>query len=90
MIKFAITAVALAMLSAPAVAGAQSLTTTRAAEAEPSTAYVWDAVAEKRKSPYYTLEGYLSLRPMSEIGDHFEMPGLLADGRCSDPAGEGH
>ena len=85
MIRFALAA--LVMLSAPALAEAQSLTpTTEAAQSKP---YVWDPVAEKQKSPYYSFEGYLGLRPMSEIGDHFEMPALLADGRCSDPAGEG-
>ncbi len=58
--------------------------------AEPTTSRpLWDPVAEKKASPYYRIEAYLKLKPRRQDGDDFEMPALLANGRCSDPAGEG-
>ncbi len=50
---------------------------------------LWDPLAEKQASPYYQLEAYLELKPQREVDNPFEMPALLANGRCADPVGEG-
>ncbi len=79
------------VLAAAAFLGATAAHAASEAErpAPAAPAAEWDAVAEKKGSPYYDLEAYLRLTPRSQVGNHAEMPALLANGACADPAGEG-
>lgn len=83
-----------AVLATAAVAQAQTATDMTAASLAAgdrieARAAIWDAVAEKKKSPYYEMAAYLALKPFTQVGNHDEVPALLANGKCSDPAGEG-
>ncbi len=85
-----VVAVSFALAATAATAAGSQPPPTVSPGAEPTTSRpLSDLVAEKKASPYYRIEAYLRLKPQRQDGDHFEMPALLANGRCSDPAGEG-
>ncbi|MFQ5959452.1 MAG: hypothetical protein ACE5LF_08805 [Alphaproteobacteria bacterium] len=74
---------------AAAAAGTQSTPTASPSPQPAMSKPLWDSVARKKASPYYQMEAYLKLKPRREVGDLFAVPALLANGKCSDPAGEG-